>query len=203
VDIERAFDPTMGVVNANNSWATDHPEGHTPAKNVVPGDPEQSFLIWKLGGHAPLDETTAGALMPWQVPRLTDDEIATLRAWITAGAKNDQTFTDQILPIFGIPGRLGRAGGKCTYCHFPGGQSPDISRPFDPDVGVVGLPSVQGRGMKLIEPGNPDASFLVVKVTNTTLPGPQGMPMPAHFDPLTATELETVRTWIRQGAQNN
>src|SRR4051812_46171822 len=33
VDIERAFEPTTGVVNANNSWATAHPEGNTPAKD--------------------------------------------------------------------------------------------------------------------------------------------------------------------------
>lgn len=203
VDIERPFAPTTGVVNTNNAWAVDHPEGNTPVKDVAPGDPDQSFLIWKLGGHQPYDESTSGSLMPWAIPRLTDDELTALRAWITAGAPNDQTFTDQILPIFGTPGFLATRGGKCTYCHFPAGQSPDLSRPFDPDVGVVGRPSVQGHGMKLIEPGNPDASFLVTKVANTTLPGAEGLPMPAHFPSLTAAELETVRSWILEGAPDN
>jgi hypothetical protein len=27
--------------------------------------------------------------------------------------------------------------------------------------------------------------------------------MPAHFDPLTPAQVETVRTWIREGAQDN
>jgi hypothetical protein len=202
VDIEQAFAPTTGLVDSKNSWALDHPEGNTPARNVEPGDPDHSFLLTKLGNPG-LDVATAGAFMPWQVPRLTDDELTALRAWISAGAKNDQTFTDQILPIFGTPGRLGRAGGKCTYCHWPGGQSPDLSNPFDPDVGVVGRPSAQGGGLKLIEPGDPDASFLVVKVSNTTLPPAQGMPMPAHFPALTEQQVATVRTWIREGAQNN
>ena len=203
VDIERPFAPSTGVVNTDNAWAVDHPEGNTPPKDVMPGDPDHSFLIWKIGGHGTLDEATSGSPMPWAIPRLTADELAALRAWISAGAPNDQTFTDQILPIFGVPGTLGSAAGKCTFCHFPGGQLPDLSKPFDPVVGVVGLPSVRGQGMKLIEPGNPDASFLVVKVTSPTLPGPQGLPMPAHFPALAATDIDTVRSWIREGALNN
>src|SRR3954470_22928634 len=34
VDIAQPFTPGSGLVDSLNSWATDHPEGNTPARNV-------------------------------------------------------------------------------------------------------------------------------------------------------------------------
>jgi hypothetical protein len=202
VDIAQPFTPGSGLVDSLNSWASDHPEGNTPARNVAPGDPDHSFVLTKIGNPS-LDVATAGEFMPWAVPRVTDEEVTALRSWISAGAQNDSTFSEQIRPIFGTAGRLGRAGGKCTYCHWAGGQLPNLSDPFDPATGAVGIVSRKGQGRMIIEPGNPDMSFLIAKVTSDVLPGPQGLPMPAHFDPLTPAQVETVRTWIREGAQDN
>jgi len=198
VDIEAPFTPGTGLADSNNSWAEAHPEGNTPARNVVPGDPENSFLMMKIG-PMDLDPAVAGAQMPWQVPTLTDAEVLALRTWIEAGAANDASFTSTIRPIFGTPGKI---SGKCIHCHRAGGETPNLADPFDATTGAVNVKSSHVDQM-IIEPGNPDASFMMTKVTSTSLPIDQGIPMPAHFRRLTAAEVETVRTWVAEGAQNN
>ena len=201
IDIENPFAPTTGLVNSDNTWAIAHPEANLPAKNVVPGNPDQSFIMMKIGN--PNLPTTAGAFMPWNIERLADGDIAAVRQWITDGAKNDATYASTIHPLFGTPDELGTAGGKCTYCHFPGGQVPNLGDPFDATTGAVGLASKSGGTMKVIEPGNPDASFLVTKITATSLPKTQGNPMPFRPAPLAAEQVALIKQWIVEGAQNN
>ncbi|HEY3500912.1 MAG TPA: hypothetical protein VGK73_39740 [Polyangiaceae bacterium] len=198
IDIEQPFTPGTGLVDSDNTWAEAHPEGNTPARNVVPGDPDNSFLMQKIG-DASLDPATAGQPMPWQVERLTEAQLAALRDWITAGAMNDATFTSAIRPILGREGSL---SGKCVHCHWSGGERPNLQDPFDPATGAVGVASSRSA-LKRIEPGDPDASFLVTKVTSTSLSPTQGAPMPAHFPRLTASEVQAVRTWILEGALDN
>src|ERR1700733_1071260 len=48
---------------------------------VKPGDPDNSYIIQKLEGHA-----AVGAQMPLGGPFLTTDTIAFIREWITNGA---------------------------------------------------------------------------------------------------------------------
>jgi hypothetical protein len=48
---------------------------------VKPGDPDNSYIIQKLEGHA-----AVGARMPFGGPYLTTDTIAFIREWITNGA---------------------------------------------------------------------------------------------------------------------
>lgn len=48
---------------------------------VKPGDPDNSYLIQKLEGHA-----AVGARMPFGGPYLASDVIAVIRQWITDGA---------------------------------------------------------------------------------------------------------------------
>lgn len=49
---------------------------------VAPGEPDRSYLIQKLEGHA-----AVGARMPLGGPYLDADTMAVLRRWITEGAK--------------------------------------------------------------------------------------------------------------------
>jgi hypothetical protein len=198
IDIEAPFTPVTGLVDSDNTWAIAHPEGNTPAKNVAPGDPDNSFLIQKLADEA-LDPGTAGEKMPWQVPRVTAEELMAFRDWIAGGALNDATFTTTIRPIIGTEGKF---GGKCIHCHRAGGERPNLTDPFDPATGAVGVDAMRSD-FKVIEPGVPDESFLIVKISSETLPPTQGLPMPAHFPRLTSPEVEVVRTWIAEGAQNN
>ena len=51
-------------------------------KRVEPGQPDNSYLIQKLEGHA-----AVGARMPFGGPYLDDASIAIIRQWISAGAQ--------------------------------------------------------------------------------------------------------------------
>ena len=59
--------------------------GCTGKPYVVPGQPASSLLYDKLASATP----SCGARMPASGVVLTDAELATVRAWIAAGAKND------------------------------------------------------------------------------------------------------------------
>jgi hypothetical protein len=56
------------------------------ATRVIPGDPENSYLIHKLEGRSGI----VGARMPFTSPAfLTDGQILVIKRWIELGAKND------------------------------------------------------------------------------------------------------------------
>jgi hypothetical protein len=58
------------------------PSGEVPSLlRVKAGDPDNSYLIQKLEGHA-----AVGARMPLGGPYLSNDVMAVIRQWITAGA---------------------------------------------------------------------------------------------------------------------
>ncbi|MBV8503169.1 MAG: hypothetical protein JO006_15815 [Paucibacter sp.] len=50
-------------------------------KRIAPGNPDQSYLVQKIEGHA-----SVGARMPYGGPYLDDATIATIRLWISQGA---------------------------------------------------------------------------------------------------------------------
>jgi hypothetical protein len=63
----------------------DEPSEEKPDMHrVVPGDPDNSYLIWKLEGAEGIvkDQMPPGGELP-------EEKIAAIRAWIAAGAKND------------------------------------------------------------------------------------------------------------------
>ncbi len=203
VDLVDPFSEPNGLVGSLNTWAEAYPEGNTPELNVEPGDADASFLIDKLVDPYVTDPAIGGGPMPLNLERLTEQEIADLRAWIDAGANNDDTFTDVIAPIFGDETRLGARGGKCTYCHNSfGAQSPNLTDPFDPDTGAVGVPSLFDSDSMIIEPGNAEGSVLVQKVEAMEA-GAFGGPMPPSYEPVDEADLETVRAWIEAGAPDN
>ena len=105
-------------------------------------------------------------------------------------------------PIFGTAGSLGAPGGKCSYCHAPGGEEPNLSDPFDPEEGLVNVAAELPNWTRVI-PGDPDNSLLIVKVELTTTSLANGSPMPMTYERLSASEVETVRRWILEGAQDN
>jgi len=203
IDIANPFAAETGLVGSVNTWAEGYPEGNTPALNVTPGAPNDSFLLDKVSGE-PIDTATAGQPMPWAVPRLTSDELGTLRQWIEDGANNDDFYAEEIRPIFGDETTLGRNAGKCTWCHYDGSPvPPNLSDPFDPQTGIVNVPSILRPDMMRVAPGSPDESFVVIKVEDTELSPQYGAPMPRHYTPLTDDEVDVLRSWIAAGAPNN
>jgi hypothetical protein len=52
---------------------------------VAPGDPENSYLVWKIEGRAGI----GGVRMPSGRAPLTAEEIAVIRQWIADGAQDN------------------------------------------------------------------------------------------------------------------
>ena len=70
--------------NLVNLWAV---EVNT-MRLVEPGDPETSYLMHKLRGTH-IDVGGVGERMPFDLPALTDDQIATIAAWIKDCSPNN------------------------------------------------------------------------------------------------------------------
>ncbi len=49
---------------------------------VQPGDPDSSYLVWKIEGRSEI----IGGRMPFQLPPLPAEQIDAIRGWITGGA---------------------------------------------------------------------------------------------------------------------
>lgn len=75
-------------LDASSSYTNlvDVPSVQVPAvKRVVPGDPDGSYLMWKLEGTAGIVEDP----MPPPSGNLDAERIALVRSWIAAGALDD------------------------------------------------------------------------------------------------------------------
>jgi hypothetical protein len=102
----------------------------------------------------------------------------------------------------GITGGLMVPRCATAACH--GGAAPVAFPPLDPDRwygATVGVPSLQAPGMSLIEPGDPEQSYLVHKLRGTQgLAGGGGARMPIADAPLDDAEQAALEAWIANGA---
>ncbi|HTV19205.1 MAG TPA: hypothetical protein VMG12_11055 [Polyangiaceae bacterium] len=201
VDIQNPFSAERGLVNSKNSWAIEAP-GLTDEDNVVPGDPDSSFLIDKLTGNLP-DDGKGGSPMPYQVPPLDEEQIGILEQWVTDGAKDDAFFAQNVRPIFGSEDTAGNYyRGRCIYCHYDGSPNPlNLSKPFDPVEGLVNVPARYRGDMVRVLPGNPEESLLILKVRAQRPEGDIGAQMPYSYPALTDRQIDVVRQWIAEGAR--
>ena len=82
-------------------------------------------------------------------------------------------------------------------CHS-GSTFPDLSA----GQAYANIANAAGsQGLKLIAPGDPDNSYLYIKVTSG--PGMSGSRMPQGGAPLPPTTIDALRDWIERGAPNN
>jgi hypothetical protein len=100
----------------------------------------------------------------------------------------------------------GDANGRpaCVGCHTNVGQVPGGGLVLLASVSygnLVNRASVQQSSVLRVAPNNPDASYLVRKISGT--PGINGLRMPLNGPYLTNEQIQVIRTWIQQGAQNN
>lgn len=100
-----------------------------------------------------------------------------------APKKPTVNYTDHILPIF-------RA--RCFSCHNEDRRRGGLA------LTTVGLTLEGGSSGPVIEPGAPDSSRLLRLVS-----GEEEPKMPPSGEPLSAEELEKIRTWISEGAPAN
>ena len=87
----------------------------------------------------------------------------------------------------------------CTACHT--GATAPLGLRLDEGVSyamLVNVPSVEDPTHKRIDPGSPDASYLVHKIEGTAAVGGR---MPLGGSPLPAATIAVIRQWITAGAQ--
>lgn len=93
---------------------------------------------------------------------------------------------------------------ECAHCHISGQPGGDETGMFlntreNSFNLLVNVSSEQDRNFKRVEPFNPDASFLIKKLTDPTL----GQ-MPADGPPFLSDEqIKKIRDWISSGAKND
>lgn len=69
---------------------------------------------------------------------------------------------------------------------------------------LVNVRSLKAPDIRLIEPGDPEASYLVHKLRgNQIAVGGEGVRMPFELEPLTDDQIAQIVTWIRDCSPNN
>jgi hypothetical protein len=162
-------------------------KGGVSGPAVVPGDGARSLLMKRLGAVPGLQR------MPMGLPPLPDADVATLRAWIDAGAPWPDApaaratsaapgpdFVQEIQPIF---------QARCTRCH--GADLQRNSLRLDSRTGALR----GGLSGAVIVPGKSDASLMIQRLLGRITPR-----MPFEGPPLPEAEIARIRAWIDAGA---
>jgi hypothetical protein len=89
----------------------------------------------------------------------------------------------------------------CSKCHIgasaPEGLQLDSAHAYN---ALVGVPSVEEPNFQRVDPGNPDQSYMVLKIEGA--PGIEGGQMPLGETPLPQATIDAIRQWITNGAPN-
>ena len=89
---------------------------------------------------------------------------------------------------------------SCAFsgCHSGGEPAAGLSLEGYFAGRIVGVASEQRSGFLLVDPGNPDESYLLMKVRGDDEIISQQMP---PGNPLSAEQVEIIRAWIASGAK--
>ena len=124
-----------------------------------------------------------------------------VKQWIADGAKNDDHFNKNVLPLFSTPNAFGPKTPACTACHMSNQEPPSFHElNLSSHAGIMlGADSVAkgvDKATKVIVPGNPDASFVWQHLAEDRMP-PGIAPSEARDHPNTTI----LQAWIKQGAK--
>jgi len=113
------------------------------------------------------------------------------------GGNGGVDFESQIQPIF----------NRGCACHLspspPAGVVLLAGASYD---SLVNVPSTQNPSFRRVEPGEPDRSYLVIKIDDSVPDVSSlrvGERMPFGLPPLSAGDIETIRRWIEEGARRS
>lgn len=103
-------------------------------------------------------------------------------------------FETEIAPIL---------ASSCATCHLTGQEAGNMSLvPAQALANLVDVPSKEAPGLVRVVPGNPDKSYLVMKLEGTQIAhGGTGAQMPFGAPPLSADKIAKIRQWIAEGAK--
>ena len=109
-------------------------------------------------------------------------------------ANADSFFAKEIAPIL---------QNNCATCHLTGAEAGKMSLvPANAIAHLVNIKVQEAPNLVRVVPGNPDASYLIMKLEGTHIAhGGTGARMPFGAPPLSAEKIANFRRWIREGAQ--
>lgn len=167
-----------------------------PARPLFePGKPaKKSILIRRLrNNRMPLGANFA---MSHDTPA-----VEAVRQWIADGAKNDEFFKKEVLPLFKKKNVFGPNTPACTTCHMSNKEPPSFHElNLTSYEGIMlGADSVAKGGpqfaTKIVIPGKPDESSLLQHLVEDRMP-PGIPPTEGRDHPNTLILMR----WIEQGA---
>lgn len=165
------------------------------------GNPDGSYVIWKLNGAGPNGEAIVGEQMPLSNPALTADTIQNISDWISDGTPGCAA-SKASEPAY-TPGSWTEVWNEslrvCTLCHSITPSSPDCSTDFEcPPNGLV-LTADNYIGLvdgKTVVPFDLERSSLWQRISA----GDHNTRMPLGLTALTQTQLDIIQHWIEDGA---
>ena len=178
------------------------------------GNPDMSYVIWKLEGAGPNGEAILGEQMPaGGNPPLTAEAIQNIRDWIADGTPGCSTplSENSTAALLNEPesGSTYTEGSwmsvwndslqVCASCHSLAPSSPRCSVDFEcPPNGVV-LTADNYFG---VVDGNTVAPYDLARsnLWNRVIEENTETRMPLGFDALTQAQLDTIQSWIEAGA---
>ena len=189
----------------------------TTMNEIESGNPTASYVIWKVEGAGPNGEAIIDGQMPLFNPPLAAETIQAMKDWIAAGTPGCGDPDPGPGPD---PGPDPGPGGpdtwatiqadilevRCVLCHNNTPSAPmGLSWEADQFDRVVtnGLLSAENFNLKIIEPGNSAASYMVWKINGQGPSGESigGVRMPASGPPfLDQTDIDRITAWIDAGA---
>ncbi|HRE90308.1 MAG TPA: hypothetical protein PK095_14335 [Myxococcota bacterium] len=192
-----------------------------PIALMVPGSPEESYLIGRLRGTLE-GEDVPGTLMPLANQPLSNAEMLALFCFIEGLSDTPSRLDVPIdyvactysrdptnLDVYGPTAEVTWTGMvqtilevNCGGCHDA--ETPNAGLPLA-GAAVYDALLAEGAapgGLRFIEPGSPEQSYLWLKLVND--PAIEGSPMPSSpisgWRPLPTRELDAIRAWITDGA---
>jgi mono/diheme cytochrome c family protein len=146
---------------------------------IQPGRSGKSLLMDKI----------AGQQMPPMDPKLTPEEVDTIRRWIDQGAPSEKddagpVITEQdVLPIFQV---------RCVACHGKREQKGGL------DLRTLASRLKGGKSGPAVVPGKPEESLIIQKLEAGNMP-PAGLQKEYFVRTPTDGEVQTLRAWIAGG----
>ena len=156
-------------------------------------------------------DTTAPYSVDWDTTAATNGTVTlTAEAEDAAGnigvSADVDVTVDNPVPVSFADIQAQVFGPICSGCHtgptggvLPGGMN--LSSAADSYAALVNVSSIQQPTLLRVDPGNPDASYLIRKLEGG--PGISGSRMPQGGPFLSQATIDMIRQWISDGAANN
>jgi len=131
--------------------------------------------------------------MRYLLPRYAAAALLLASGWASAQAVS---FKTDLVPIL---------KSQCATCHLMGTEAGKMAlHPGAAYANLVNIPSVEAPNLLRVQPGQPESSYLLLKLEGTHLDaGGSGVRMPFDAPPLDDHTLAKFRAWIAAGAENN